>query len=228
MTSSINQEDVFLDSEADAWFSRNAESAIEPAAPDQRVLTALRQVDLPSVGMLLDVGGASGKIAEAFRLQHPSWQCRVVEPSAEAIAAGTKAFPSLEFSQGSIAQSQGMPWTEQDVVIVSGVFCWVDRRLMSRAVCNVDMAVKPGGKLLISDFDPPFLRANPYKHHPGLYTYKQDYAEIFRQLGTYQMLYRVSESMASHSASDVNDSYDCQWVTTVLQKDLHGRYFHSN
>lgn len=87
------------------------------------------------------------------------------------------------------------------------------------------MAVKPGGWLVISDFDPPFLRANPYKHHPGLYTYKQDYTEIFRQLGIYQLVYRFSENMISHTSSNINDPYDCQWVTTVLKKDVQGRYF---
>jgi hypothetical protein len=221
----MNQDAVFSSQEADAWFDRNADSAIEPAMPEQRILKALKQVDLPESGTLIDIGGASGKIAEGFRLEHPNWVCRVIEPSANAISAGKVAFPSLEFSQGSISQKEGMPWSESSVVIVSGVFCWVDRCLISRAICNVDMAVKPGGWLVISDFDPPFLRANPYKHHPGLYTYKQDYTEIFRQLGIYQLVYRFSENMISHTSSDINDLYDCQWVTTVLKKDVQGRYF---
>lgn len=225
MISSINQEDIFLDSEADAWFSRNAESAIEPVAPDNQTLKALRQVELPSSGVLLDIGGASGKVAEGFRLEHSDWSCRVIEPSTLAISAGATAFPQVEFCQGSIAQPEGIPWTEADVVVVSGVLCLVDRNLISRAICNVDMALKPGGFLVISDFDPPSLRANPYKHYPGIYTYKQDYAKIFQQLGIYQLLYRNSETIVSLSESDTDDLYDRQWVTSVLRKDVQGRYF---
>lgn len=220
-----DQETIFVRKEADAWFTRNATTVVKAASPEHRVLAALRQVDLPKAGVLLDIGGSSGMIAEGFRQEHSSWTCRVVEPSGEAIAAGAEAFPHVEFSQGSIAQPEGLPWGEADVVLVSGVFCWVDRRLLSRAICNVDVALKPSGLLVISDFDPPFLRANPYHHHPGLYTYKQDYAEIFRQLGTYHLLYRHSETMTSHSASDEGDRYDCQWATSVLRKDLQGRYF---
>ena len=220
-----DQEAIFVQQEADAWFTRNATAIVKAASPTHRVLSALRQVDLPPTGVLLDIGGASGMVAEGFRQEHPDWVCRVVEPSGEAIAAGAEAFPHIAFSQGSIAQPEGLPWGDADVVLVSGVFCWVDRRLLSRAICNVDTALKSGGLLVVSDFDPPFLRANPYQHYPGVYTYKQDYAEIFRQMGIYHLLHRTSENMASHSASDRSDRYDCQWVTSVLRKDLQDRYF---
>lgn len=220
-----DQDTVFLNQEADAWFERNVDSATTPVSSDHRVLQALRQVTLLKQGMLLDVGGAAGKVAAGFQREYPEWKCCVVEPSSKAIAAGRAAFPQIEFYQGSITQPEGLPVVNADVVIVSGVFCIVDRQLLSRAVCNVDLALKDGGFLVISDFDSPFLRANAYKHYAGLYTYKQDYAEIFRQLGIYQVIYRLSETLVHHSISDADDPYDRQWVTTVLQKDIYGRYF---
>lgn len=225
MTSLNQQDTIFINQEADAWFERNAESSTTPVSPDHRVLQALRQVALPQQGILLDVGGASGKVAAGFQRGYPEWQCCVVEPSPKAIAAGQTVFPQIKFYQGSITQPEGLPWTSVDVVIVSSVFHWVDRSLLSRAVCNVDLALKDGGFLVISDFDSPFLRANAYKHHAGLYTYKQDYAEIFYGLGIYHIIYRLSENLVSHSSSDLTDPYDRQWVTTVLRKDLQGRYF---
>lgn len=81
------------------------------------------------------------------------------------------------------------------------------------------------GVLVVADFDSPFLRANPYKHFAGAYSYKQDYAQIFNSLGIYHTVYRFSENLVEHSASDNNDPYDRQWAITILKKDLQGRYF---
>ncbi|NEQ87661.1 MAG: class I SAM-dependent methyltransferase, partial [Moorea sp. SIO2I5] len=158
-----NQEKVFLEKEADAWFNRNSASIVEPAPPDHPVLQALRNLDLPLEGTMLDIGGAAGQVSAGFLREYPAWSCCVVEPSSRAISAGNVAFPNLEFAQGSIAQPEGMPWTEVDIVIVSGVFVWVDRLLLSRAVANVDGALKDSGLLVISDFDSPVLRANSYR-----------------------------------------------------------------
>ncbi|WKT81359.1 class I SAM-dependent methyltransferase [Thermosynechococcus sp. PP45] len=228
MTSLNQQDTIFVNQEADAWYERNAASATEPAPANDRILRALSHLTLPAQGILIDVGGSSGRVAEGFRRQYPQWHCRVVEPSGKAIAAGKKAFPHLEFTQGSITQAQGLPWQEATIVVISSVFHWVDRSLLSRAVANVDLALKDGGYLVISDFDSPFLRANAYKHRSGLYTYKQDYAEIFRQLGIYHLIYRFSETLVDHSGSDLDDPYDRQWVTSILRKDLQDRYFHKS
>lgn len=118
-----------------------------------------------------------------------------------------------------------MPWRDADVVLVSSVFCWVDRHLLSRAVCNVDHSLKNGGILVISDFDSPSMRANPYRHHPGVFTYKQDYTKIFTSLGSYHMILHRSENLEGHSSSDETDPYDRQWSTSVLRKDVNKRYF---
>lgn len=225
----VDQEKVFTQVEADAWFRRNAfHGGLEPASLDHRILRALRQVDLPPKGIMLDIGGAAGSVAAGFKRDYPDWTCHVIEPSAEAIAAGQKAFSELTFSQGSICQAEGFSQSSANVIVVSGVFCWVDRLLLTRAICNVDQALAPGGFLVVSDFDSPFPRANPYKHHEGLYTYKQNYSDIFRQLGTYHLLFHESECLSGHTAYDSKDFYDRQWSTSVLRKDPVGRYFRAS
>lgn len=221
----MNQEKIFLEQEANAWFRRNTSASIAQAPLEHRVLQSLSSGRIPTSGVLLDIGGATGRIAEGFRQHYPSWRCKVVEPSLEAVAMGESAFPNVEFRVGSICQTEGMPWEDVDIVIVSGVFCWVDRHLLSRAICNVDSALKNGGLLVISDFYSPYMRANPYKHHSGIYTYKQDYSQIFTNLGTYHLLFSKSENLEGHSGSDESDFYDRQWVTSVLKKDISGRYF---
>ena len=227
INATFNQEEIFNDREADAWFHRNSVHGLEVASSDHRVLKSLKRVDLPQQGVMLDIGGAAGSVAAGFKRDHPNWECCVIEPSTEAIKAGREAFPDLDFIQGSICQFDKFPQSLGDVVIMSGVFCWVDRLLLTRAICNVDQALKVGGLLVISDFDSPFLRANPYKHHKGLYTYKQNYSDIFKQLGTYHLMSHNSECLSAHTAYDSQDSYDCQWSTSVLRKDPVGRYFRS-
>jgi SAM-dependent methyltransferase len=220
-----NQERIFVEKEADEWFCRNSSSLITPAPKNHRIMKSIEHVQLPERGILLDVGGATGRLSARFLMEYPGWVCRVVEPSAKAIAAGKEVFPEIQFYQASITQPGGMPWADVDLIIVSGVLCWVDRLLLSRAVANLDGALRDGGLVVISDFDSPSLKANAYKHHAELFTFKQDYAKIFEYLGIYHLVFRESQKIANHSVSDQKDCYDQHWVTTVLRKDLLGRYF---
>lgn len=195
-----------------------------PEPPDNAVLSALNRVGLPKQGVLIDVGGGTGRLAAGFLENYPEWSAKVVEPSRRAIDAGKKVFPAIEFHQGSITQSGDLAFAPADLVLVSAVFHWVERALLSRAVSNVDLICKNAGLLVISDFDSAFPRANPYKHHEGLFTFKQDYAAVFRALCTYTTLFRESVSFVDH-ASDQSDPYDQQWVLSILQKDISGRYY---
>jgi SAM-dependent methyltransferase len=222
----MSQEKTFIESEADAWTRRNPPAAVPVQSEDSR-LVALAKVGLPDEGALIDVGGASGQFAAGFLRDHAGWSARVVEPSGEAIRAGQKMFPAVEFNQGSIANPlpSGPNRGRYDVVVVSGVLCWVERDLLSRAVANTDAVLADGGLLLVADFDSPSLRVNPYRHAPGLFTYKQDYAQCFLSLGLYHLQYRCSEILGS--IANVNDPYDRQWMIAVLRKDFEGRYVRS-
>jgi len=218
----ISQEQVFWNSEADAWLRRNPD-ATTPATNDDPVMRALNRLQLPSSGSLLDVGGAAGRVAAAFVQNHAQWTARVIDASAEAIAVGQRAFPHIEFERGTITRP--LPTGNRlsyDVVVISGVLCWVERSLLSSAIACTDAVLKDGGLLVLADYDPPFPRANAYAHHPGLYTYKQDYPACYLALGTYQLIDR--QSFAYDSAANPADPYDRQWLTAVLRKDLVGRY----
>ena len=219
----MSQERIFLDGEADAWIRRSPDSLVA-ADPSDPVLAALALFDLPKQGTLLDIGGAAGRIAAGFLREHPMWKAYVVEPSNEAITAGRAAFPQVEFYQGSITQPlpTGISDSLCTVIVVSSVYHWIERSLLSRAIANTDSALADEGYLVVADFDGPFPRANPYIHRPGLFTYKQDYPSCFLALGIYHLEYR--RSYLSWSAANPDDAYDRKWMTAVLRKDLDGRY----
>lgn len=223
----MSQERAFLEGEADAWIRRNPDSTTFASADDP-VIAALAGCELAERGALLDAGGAAGRIGAAFLRDHPSWFVRVVDASGEAIAAGQRAFPDVQFDQGTLTRPLPASDSERgtyDVVVVSGVLCWIERSLLSQAIANTDAAVADGGLIVLADYDAPFPRANPYAHRAGLFTYKQDYAHCYLALGTYHLVHR--RSFVYDSAANPADPYDRQWMTAVLRKDLTGRYARS-
>lgn len=206
------------------WFQRNVEQSCQPIPPDSAVLSLLTTCRLTEAGALLDVGGGSGRTAAGFMNVYPGWMAMVVEPSGKAIDAGRRTFPQLSFTQRSMTEPMPLPEGREgyDVVICSAVLHWCDRSLLSRTIANVDTALLDGGFLVIKDFDAPFPRANAYTHREGLWTYKQDYVACFTALGIYHVERRLSRDEGS--ASNPADPYDRRWATTVLRKDLRGRY----
>ena len=214
------QESVFLAGEADAWIFRNT-SAIDAAEPSDPVLVACGAVPLPQTGRLIEIGGGGGRVAAGFKRLFAGWQCLVVDPSKEAIRMGRAAHPDVEFEVGSASDALTTS-TGYDLLILAAVLHWIDRRMLARVVANCDAAVVDGGRIVIRDFDAPVPRANPYVHHAGLFTYKQDYPAIWQALGTYHSEYRASAPYGS--AANPADLYDRWWATSVLRKDLFGRY----
>jgi hypothetical protein len=53
----MNQENIFFESEANAWFARNTNAIGKPYPPNHHVLQALQSVLIPQKGVLLDIGG---------------------------------------------------------------------------------------------------------------------------------------------------------------------------
>jgi ubiquinone/menaquinone biosynthesis C-methylase UbiE len=104
-----------------------------------------------------------------------------VDPSEAAITQGRAAYPNVQFLQGvasalPIEQDSGF-----DLVVVSSVFHWIDRSTLLRSCAEADRMLAEGGFLVIGDFYPALPERVNYHHRTDveLYTYKQNYAEIF-------------------------------------------------
>lgn len=226
MIKSSYQENAFIQKESDNWFERNSHIILEPDLESHYAIQALRKINIGDQVKFIDLGGGTGKVSAGIKRFFPDWNSTVLEPSTKAIKAGKDRFPELNFLKGSLTQKEDMPHETFDLAIVCGVFTWIDRELLSQAIANVDQLVKPGGYLLIGDFETPFPRANPYHHHAGLFSYKQDYTRPFTALNLYTEIYRQSGEMEKHSASNKSDPYDTWWMTSVLRKDITNRYMY--
>jgi hypothetical protein len=114
-----------------------------------------------------------------------------------------------------------------DLVIVNYVLHWIDRSTLAWSICAIDGFVRDGGLLLLGDFLPDCQQRRRYHHMPEecVYTYKQNYSEIFTSLGLYKELARFTYN------HDEPDSYSLQptlsssrGFCSLLNKSLDGYY----
>jgi ubiquinone/menaquinone biosynthesis C-methylase UbiE len=219
-----DQEHIFIKQEADAYFERNYAEEIKHESPNHSVIKMMKMINLPKKSFFIDLGGGAGTVAAGITKLNPDWNGTVLEPSKKAIKAGSVKFPWLSFIYGSLTKKNDMPNKVYDLAIISMVFSWIDRSLLSQAIANIDNLVKPNGYIIIRDFYAPYPRANNYHHKNGLFTYKQDYTLPFKALNIYTELYKQSGHTSHSSDYDENDPYDLWTTNSILRKDLTGKY----
>jgi len=167
-----SQKKNFLEGEADHYFHRNRQ-VYEAEVPANTYALDFYARFLKSGDRVLEIGCGSGINLEYFR-QKSSCLVYGVEPSADAVASGKTLFPEINL-QVSTADSLSFENESMDFVLFGFCLYLVDRRLLFHAVMEADRVLKEGGILGITDFDPLVPRVRPYRHVPGLFSYKMDY-----------------------------------------------------
>lgn len=220
----MSQDDIFFHSEGNRWFSRN-----KPALMDEQrlahdpVLKILQLVDLRPENML-EIGASNGYRLHELRTR---FKCKAtaVEPSQEAIDDGQGRYPGITFLQG-VACDLPIEDDEQfDLVIVNFVFHWIDRATLLRSVAETDRVLKDGGYLIIGDFYPAYPERVTYHHLPesNVWTYKQNYSEIFLATHLYDLMAFLVLDHSSHQIQPVIETGNRSQVA-LLRKTLNGGY----
>jgi ubiquinone/menaquinone biosynthesis C-methylase UbiE len=148
-----------------------------------------------------------------------------VEPSREAIQDGQAQFPSVQFLRGTASELPLDAQARFDVVIVNFVLHWVDRSTLLRSVAEIDRVLADGGFLVIGDFYPSLPQRVRYHHLPeqDVWTYKQNYSDIFLASNLYETIASYSFDHSTHALrSDVRPEDRAQIM--LLRKSMHGRY----
>ncbi len=211
------QTEAFAQSEGDAYFKRNRRISFDLDADPLSGLLRMAAIRPISV---TEIGASRGdRVAAVAR----RYNCRAVavDPSQAAVDEGRRAHPEVEFHVGTM---DAVPMDEVfEVVLVNFVFHWVGRADLLRSVAEIDRLVADGGHLAVGDFLPPALARTPYHHRDGLWTYKQDYAEIFVASGLYcrvaSIAGRYQGTVPSGEATPTDRA-----SFTLLHKCLHCHY----
>ena len=191
----MNQKDIFIHSEGDAWFRRNR-SSLESRFdfPDINfVAPYVTAVEDGVVVKFLEVGCGSGHRVNALQkvLKADGWG---IDPSLEAIRYAKSVFAKCE--SGSLSFQNGtadnLSFSDSFFDFVYFGFCLyvVDRDLLNQVIFEANRVLKSGGKLAILDFDHP-SKVNKNIHHPLLHTYKDTHERFFFQMG-YESIGKLS------------------------------------
>lgn len=114
---------------------------------------------------VLDVGCSGGYLASKLAVAAgPAGHVTGVDPSQAAIAHAQRSAPqNMTFTQG-VAQDLRLPDSSFDVVTCTLAMHHVPARQRQAAVREMYRVTKPGGRLLIADFNPA---RRPFPLHPG-------------------------------------------------------------
>lgn len=178
-----DQSTAFLAGEADAYFARNAAHNAQYSIDTDRVAQLVDSCGL-SPRTILDMGCSSGERLTAMCDRYRALGAGV-DASAKAIATAKARDPRAFWHVND--------WTlplfaDYDLVITSFVWHWVGRDALIRAMWAVHHAVAVGGNLVINDWN---MDADvPYRHRPGVMTYKRHYQAAFFATGLFEEVAR--------------------------------------
>ena len=227
----MNQYEIFSKQEADQWFERN-KNAMHSKILDNDLCSQFLKNNLPAeeIHSIIELGAANGNRLHYLKNIFPNCT-RVIgtDLSQKAVDDGKKLY-GLTMYKAAIEDS--LNEEPFDLVIVHGVLCWVDRNNLFKAICNIDNLVRNNKYLCISDFDPFYPQKNKYHHTPDeeVYTYKQDYAQIFLASKNYAILQKIyhAGSNQQYSLPEKNEKILTQSdrrSISLLHKNISAYYF---
>jgi len=217
----MSQNQIFQKSEGDAWFKRNHEHIQDVSlvidSPDVHYMFEVIKPFVARVNHVLEIGCSNGVKLETI-CSHIDAVGVGVEPSPMAVKAGNdrKKTAQIELVVGT---GEKLPCEDASFDLVYFAFCLYlfDRNTLMQSLSEADRVLKPGGFLVITDFDPGFHHKRPYNHFQGLFSYKQDYASFYTQSGLY---YSVGKHSFSHGSPFFDEAPDERVSTNVLYKEI--------
>ncbi len=187
-----NQTNYFLQEEGDAWYERNriVSEKVSPAEEDwgwPNFICDVLYSHSEHISRILEGGSSDGakleKLCDFFAAEGTGF-----DPSRRAVEAGNKRFSAREknirLSVG-VGREISSDSDAFDLVII-GFFLYITGRSdLRKTMIEFDRVLRPGGFLVVVDFEPETPHSNEYHHKPGFLTYKNTYANFFTGLSDY-------------------------------------------
>jgi SAM-dependent methyltransferase len=212
----MTEETVFLKSEADAWYRRNA-THLTPRELREDIVVKLLRRHKVKPKRVLEIGSSNGWRLELLRQGAPKATYVGIEPSRTAVREGKKVFPKIRLVRGlaSALPVKGV----FDAVLAPFVLHWVSRAKLLASIAEIDRVVAEGGYLVVSDFLPRTPSKNGYKHlKKGVSTWKMDYGALFEASGNYQLIERRVINYDTKKPANASTPDNIRAAATLYQK----------
>lgn len=215
------QGEIFLASEGDAWFLRNRDYASRYSSSPLdldlifKSLASFRN----QINRVLEIGCSSGEkitqISEYFGATGYG-----IDPSKMAVKEAIEKSKLLKTDLNfDVGLASNLPYEDGLFDFVFFGFCLylVPPSEVFMVVQEANRVLKKGGFLAILDFDYGLPRTNLYKHAADVYTYKNNYSQIFMSGGHFSL---ISKWSFSHADSFFTPDRDERVSIEVLYKDI--------
>jgi len=190
-----NQDKVYLDKEANDFFNRGKYDFNNlPDWKRELIDNFSDYLNDKEISNVLEIGCHIGDLLDYSVKTFNANKGYGIEPSSDAVEEGKKRFSQkCHFMRGIAAQDEifeNIPAC--DLVIINDVFSWISRASILRSVANIDEHISDNGYLIIRDYVPNHFIRNQNRHVEDheVYCHKiiGSHAEIFKQIGNYQVL----------------------------------------
>ncbi len=214
----MKQKEIFLQSEADAWFVRNQEGVAARKLPDDdTLLREIIKIQITRGGVkVLEIGCGDGTRL-AWLKNNMNADCYGIEPSK--LAVDEACAKGINVKQGT---AERLPFEDQSFDIVIFGFCLYlcDREDLFSIASEANRVLRAPGWLMLLDFFSPVPCANLYHHRPGVLSYKMDYRTLFNWHPDYECM---THKVRHHSELGYTDEQD-EWIAVSIlrkhQKDI--------
>ncbi len=213
----MKQKNIFLKSEADAWFDRNKENLSRRNFEDDNIVRAISDISKSSSNTMLkilEIGCGGG---ERLNYISNSINCSVsgVDPSLDAV--NHCKLNNIDAIVGA-ADSLIHKDNTFDIVIFGFCLYLCDRGDLFRISTEADRVLKKEGWIIIQDFFAKSPIQNEYHHTSGIKSYKMDYKTLF----TWHPDYTCYQTKVYHHESQVFTDSSHEWVeTSVIRRKIH-------
>ena len=219
MDDAASQDSAFLSGEADAWYFRNKQSF--SSAQENFGVDSIAKMLNPfkdEISRILEIGCSDGSKLRSLCSQLLS-NGYGVDPSELAISTGSKSVNSLTKIELTVGTAKDLPYSDCffDAVYFGFSLYLVDRANLLKSISEADRVLRPGGFLIIQDFDPGFRHKRPYSHLDGIYSFKSSYADLFTTSGHYYLIEKIS---LSHSRTFFDKNPDERISISMLYKEI--------
>ena len=203
----MSQKDIFLNSEADFWFKRN-QNKLRSRKQCSHLDRIIESLPKNNPLKILEIGSSDGTNLNYIKNNSTNKELALfgVDPSKEAIDHGKAQFADINLALGTSDDLSSLEGQVFDIIILGFCLYLVDRELLPKTVYEIDSKLKPGGQVIIFDFDSKYPSQNKYIHCEGIDSFKMDYSQMFLGFPNYTLIEKISWSHQDfHFTADKNE-----------------------